>query len=152
MPNRNPDEAFEEDRPRPQRPRSEDFEDRPRRRRPPNPDDDDPDRRPRREDSDDPRRPYEDDGDALSSIIPYKNGQALAAYYVGVFSLIPCIGFVLAIVAIVLGVLGLKYVKRNPSAKGTGHAITGIVLGSLVLTAHIAIAVFAIAGGLLARR
>jgi hypothetical protein len=69
--------------------------------------------------------------DTISTLIPYKNGRALAAYYFGVFSLIPCLGLLLGPVAFVLGILGLRYVRANPTAKGTGHAIAGIVLGSL---------------------
>jgi predicted Zn finger-like uncharacterized protein len=69
--------------------------------------------------------------EAVSTIIPYKNGRALAAYYLGVFSLIPCAGLLLGPAALVLGILGLRYVKANPTAKGTGHAIAGIVLGGL---------------------
>ncbi|MGH7169913.1 MAG: DUF4190 domain-containing protein [Gemmataceae bacterium] len=70
-------------------------------------------------------------GDAVSTIIPYKNGRALIAYYLGVFSIIPCLGLLLGPAALVLGILGLRYVKANPTAKGTGHAIAGIVMGGL---------------------
>ena len=74
------------------------------------------------------RNPAEE---AVSTIIPYKNGRALAAYYLGVFSLIPCAGLLLGPAGLILGILGLRYVKANPTAKGTGHAIAGIVLGGL---------------------
>jgi hypothetical protein len=69
--------------------------------------------------------------EAVSTIIPCKNARALIAYYLGVFSLIPCAGLLLGPAAFILGILGLRYVKAHPSAKGTGHAIAGIVLGSL---------------------
>lgn len=69
--------------------------------------------------------------DAVSTIIPYKNGRALIAYYLGVFSLIPCLGLLLGPAALVLGILGMRYVKAHPTAKGTGHAIAGIILGGL---------------------
>jgi hypothetical protein len=77
--------------------------------------------------------PDEDDDidDPIATIIPYRNGRALAAYYLGVFALIPCAGLVLGPLALIFGILGLRYVKAHPSAKGTGHAIAGIVLGSL---------------------
>ncbi len=74
------------------------------------------------------RNPAEE---AVSTIIPYKNGRALAAYYLGVFSLIPCAGLLLGPAGLILGILGLRYVKAHPTAKGTGHAIAGIVLGGL---------------------
>ncbi|HWG43350.1 MAG TPA: DUF4190 domain-containing protein [Gemmataceae bacterium] len=69
--------------------------------------------------------------EAVSTIIPYKNGRALAAYYCGVFSFIPCAGSLLGPAALILGILGMRYVKAHPTAKGTGHAIAGIIMGAL---------------------
>jgi hypothetical protein len=43
---------------------------------------------------------------------------ALGAYYCGVFGLIPILGIILAPIAIVLGILGLRYSRRNPKARG----------------------------------
>jgi hypothetical protein len=86
-----------------------------------------------------------DDG-GVSTVIPYTNVMALLAYYFGVFSLIPCLGGILGPTAFVLGILGLRYARRNPQAKGTGHAIAGIVLGSLVTLAHVGLVLFAIIG------
>ena len=78
------------------------------------------------------------EGDATGGIIPYKNTPALASYYLGVFSLVPCLGIPLAISAIICGVLGLKKRKREPHVKGSVHAIVGIVLGSFSLLYHAA--------------
>jgi hypothetical protein len=69
--------------------------------------------------------------EAVATLIPYRNARALIAYYCGVFSLIPCLGLVLGPVAFILGILGLRYVKANPGAHGTGHALAGIILGGL---------------------
>jgi hypothetical protein len=125
------DDAIEEGPPQPRRkraPRAEgdDFEDddRPRRRRPPQTD------------------------DGVSTVIPYRNGPALAGYYCGVFSLIPCLGLILGPIALVLGILGLRAVKRTPEAKGTAHAIVAIVLGGLVLLGHIGIIVVMVIAGI----
>jgi hypothetical protein len=87
------------------------------------------------------RRPYYDQeyesGDGgISTLIPYKNPKALIAYYLGVFGLIPCLGALLGPAALILGILGLRLVRQYPTAKGTGHAIAGIVLGSLELLAN----------------
>lgn len=71
----------------------------------------------------------EEEADLVSTLIPYKNPRALAAYYCGFFALIPGIGFLLGLVAIVLGILGLRYASANPKARGAAHAITGIILG-----------------------
>jgi hypothetical protein len=133
-----PDERIRSDEPEPRRRERPDDGDRPPRAR----DDDDYDDEPRRR-----RRRYDDEeGDATGGLIPYKNGKALAAYYCGVFALIPCLGMVLGPIALIFGLLGLKYAKEHPRAGGKGHAIAGIVLGSLVLLGHLGvILVFAIA-------
>ena len=68
-------------------------------------------------------------GDATGGIIPYKNGHALVAYYLGVFSIIPCFGLLLAIPALILGIIGLKKRKANPLIKGSAHAWVGIIMG-----------------------
>ena len=106
---------------------SDDDDDRPRRARRRRDDDDEDDERPRRKRR---RRDDEDDdSDATGGVIPYKNGTALGAYYCGVFSFIPVLGCALGPVAIILGVLGVLYANKHPKAKGTGHAIFGIVAG-----------------------
>lgn len=74
--------------------------------------------------------------DATGGVIPYKNPLALTAYYLGIFGIIPFVGLVLAIPAIVLGVLGLKKQKENPIVKGVAHAWIGIVLGAISLIYH----------------
>jgi Domain of unknown function (DUF4190) len=126
-------------------PSQEDARSRPPARRPRRPADDEDDweedERPRR------RRDTSDDDDGgVSTLIPYKNPKALIAYYCGVFGLIPILGFFIAVAAVVLGIMGLRYVKAHPTAKGTGHAIVGIVLGSLSLLAHFSCIGFVVFG------
>lgn len=75
-----------------------------------------------------PAGPPPGDG-GVSTIIPYKNAQALIAYYLGVFGLIPVLGLPLALAAVIFGFLGLNFAKKYPEAKGKAHAVTGIVLG-----------------------
>ena len=143
------DEGFEAvepgAKPRPKRPRDDD--DRPRSGRPRDEDDDldDRPRRRRRRDEDD------DEEDATGGLIPYKNGKALASYYCGVFSLIPCFGAILGPIAIVLGFLGYSYANTNPRAAGKVHAVVGIVLGTLVVIGHIGLLVVLIAAGAFAK-
>jgi len=78
----------------------------------------------------------------MSAVVPYKNPKALIAYYLGIFSLIPCIGIPLGIAAFILGVLGLKFLKTHPTAHGQVHAWIGIVLGGLCALANMAAIVF----------
>jgi hypothetical protein len=67
----------------------------------------------------------------LDGLIPTKNPCALIAYYLGVFSLIPCLGLVLAIPALILGIKGVKFVSQYPEAKGRIHAWVGVIMGGL---------------------
>ena len=61
-------------------------------------------------------------GDATGGVIPYKNLPALLAYYLGLASLLPCVGFVFAVPALILGILGLRKRAQNPAVKGSVHA------------------------------
>ena len=74
-------------------------------------------------------RPRRKTGDGFATVVPYRNGPALAAYYLGVFGLIPVLGFVLGPLAFIFGVVGLVKARKNPKAHGTGHAIAGMILG-----------------------
>jgi hypothetical protein len=73
----------------------------------------------------------EDSG--ISSLIPYKNGHALAAYYIGIMSLLPVVGILLAPIAIFQGVRGIRDYREKPKIKGIVHAWIGVVLGSIGL-------------------
>lgn len=77
--------------------------------------------------------PVDATDETVASIIPYKNAPALIAYYLGLFSIFPLLGFPMAIAALVLGVLGLKAVRRDPSAHGTAHAWVGLGCGTMGL-------------------
>ncbi len=55
--------------------------------------------------------------DGIAALIPFRNSYALVSYYLGVFSLIPCIGAVLGVAAVVLGIMGLRKAARFPEAK-----------------------------------
>jgi hypothetical protein len=88
--------------------------------------------------------PAQSAGDTLNKIIPYRNGMALAAYYLGVFSLIPFIGIFLGIAGFVLGILGLKAARVNPVVGGKVHAWIGIVVGGLFGFGWLALTLFMI--------
>src|SRR5690242_19218771 len=84
-------------------------------------------------------------GDPIASIIPYQNGKALIAYYLGVFSIIPCVGAPLGIAAFFLGLAGLKEADAHPEAKGKIHAWIGVIVGGLfglVYTVFILIGIY----------
>lgn len=72
------------------------------------------------------------EGDSTGGVIPYKNAPALIAYYLGLFSLLPCFGLFLAIPAFILGIMGLRKRKHNPAVKGSVHAWIGIIMGGIM--------------------
>ncbi|HYD01893.1 MAG TPA: hypothetical protein VEB22_11765 [Phycisphaerales bacterium] len=74
---------------------------------------------------------------AVSTIIPYKNVPALVGYYLGVFSLIPFVGPVLAVPAIILGIIGLVRARSKPNARGAVHGGLAVGLGVLSIGGHI---------------
>jgi hypothetical protein len=144
-----PEVKPEAKRPRPPKEGDEGYAPEPRPRRPA-PDSEGPRRkRPRYDDDDDypDVRRRDDYNDPTSVFIPYKNPKGLAAYYLGVFALIPCAGNVLGPLALIFGILGVRFANANPTARGKGHAIAGIVLGILTILAYwVAPIVFVIAG------
>jgi len=79
-----------------------------------------------------PQAPAGDDA-ALGLLVPMGPQSALAiiAGYCGLFSIL----LIPAPLAVLFGVLGLRDIAAHPEKKGKGRAITGIVLGSLVMAA-----------------
>ena len=67
--------------------------------------------------------------DTLGGMIPSKNGAALGAYYLGIFSVLPFLGIPLGIAALILGVKGLRKAREHPEVKGKIHAWVGIIGG-----------------------
>jgi hypothetical protein len=61
-------------------------------------------------------------------LIPRDNPTALVGYYLGVGSLIPGLGLVLSLPALICGIIGVVKALSNPEVGGMGHAITAIVL------------------------
>ena len=147
-----------DDRPRPRRRRDDDdgYDDRPRSRR----EDDESDDRPRRRRDDDyddesddrPRRrrrppPNPMDDPALGLVLPTANTSALAiaSGYLGIFSAFLCLPSPLALI---LGVLALRQLRRNPKLAGYGRAIFGIVTGGIGTAVLAFFVVAAAVGGL----
>ncbi len=85
-------------------------------------------------------------GDPTGGLIPYKNAPALAAYYLGVFSVIPVLGLFLGLAALVLGIMGLRKASRQPEVKGKVHAWVGIIVGGFFGLAYLALTVLIIVG------
>ena len=83
---------------------------------------------------------------------PCKNVRALVASSLGVLSIIPPIGALLGIPALVLGIMGLRFCRRNPAAGGRVLAWIGIVLGGLFGFGYLAWIALVIVGGIVHRQ
>lgn len=84
------------------------------------------------------------------AFVPSKNGPALAAYYLGLLSLLPCLGFPIGVAAVYFGVKGLRRVRANPAVRGGIHAWVGLICGSLFGLFNFLLLGLAIAGGIAA--
>lgn len=80
--------------------------------------------------------------DSLVKVIPFHNPAALISYYLGIFSLIPILGALLGIIAIILGIFGLAAFHKDRRVRGAYHAYAGIALGTFVLLGHAAVVVY----------
>lgn len=83
----------------------------------------------------------------VQNVIPYRNQCALIGYYFGVFSLIPVLGILLALPAIILGVIGLVTGLKQTKRRGKVHAIVAIILGIVGSYNYVAI-IMTIWGGI----
>lgn len=86
-----------------------------------------------------PRKPV----DGIERLIPRDNPDAIGAYYTGLFAIVPFLGLVLGIIAIVLGVRALRAVGRDPGVRGKTHAWVGIILGSIFLLFNLLLSLIA---------
>ena len=120
------DEYEDDDRPRRPRRRRDDY-------------DDEEGDRPRRR-----RRARDDAGDdGLQYVIPINtSGLAIAAGYVGLISVL-CFP---APVALILGILALRQLNKNPKLHGRGRAIFAIVMG-VIFTLPLPVMLYAIVAG-----
>ncbi len=80
--------------------------------------------------------------DFASTIIPYKNVKALVAYYLGIFSMIPLLGLILTLPALILGFAGLAQARARPHTKGIIHCWVGIITAIISLSYHFIFIVF----------
>jgi hypothetical protein len=68
------------------------------------------------------------DDPAMRWILPVgRSGWAIAAGYLGIFSLLG----IFAPFAVITGILGLREIKKDPRLGGRGRAIFGIVMGGI---------------------
>jgi hypothetical protein len=78
-------------------------------------------------------------------MIPANNGHALLSYYLGLFSIVPCVGLPMAILALRSAKLALQAAKSHPHAVGKSHAYVGAGCGLVGLIFNLIIVAFIIA-------
>lgn len=54
------------------------------------------------------------------------------------------VGMILELAAFLLGIFGLLYVRNHPTARGTGHAMIGVILGPVLMIVELAALIFMI--------
>jgi hypothetical protein len=90
-----------------------------------------------------PPRPLSIDEDpAMRILLPVgRSLWAIAAGYAGLFAIIP----LFAPIALVLGILAIGHLKRNPKLHGIGRAVLGLVMGAIgtLLLAFFVVAILA---------
>jgi hypothetical protein len=86
----------------------------------------------------------------VETFVPTRNPQALASYYLGLFSLFPCLGFPLGVAAVYCGVKGLRLARAHPEVRGKVHAWVGVICGSLFGLFNFLLLLLMIAGGIAA--
>ena len=78
--------------------------------------------------------------DFVGTMIPSGNKPALISYYVAYAALLPCLGLIAAVVAIVYGMKGIRLERQYPEVRGGLHAWFGVVFSSLCVVGQIATA------------
>jgi hypothetical protein len=71
------------------------------------------------------------------------NGLAFAALVLGIASFLPPFA-ICSIPAIILGVIALNQIKKEPAVEGKGMAMAGLICGSIVLFLWICLIIFGI--------
>jgi hypothetical protein len=63
------------------------------------------------------------------NIIPIDNPAALGSYYLAVFSVLPIVGLVTGVLAVIFGVRGIERSNAKDGSGGTVHSLFGLVVG-----------------------
>lgn len=87
--------------------------------------------------------------DFVGVMIPTGNKPALIAYYVSLCALIPGLGIVAGVVAVIYGVKGIRLASAHPEVRGGLHAWFGVLFGgffAVVWLVGLALVVVASAG------
>jgi hypothetical protein len=85
---------------------------------------------------------------ATTAVVIFASGSTLSEEHIRLGKTVIYVGFVLGMMvelaAFLLGIFGLLYVRNHPTARGTGHAIIGLVLGPIFVIAQLAALIYMI--------
>jgi hypothetical protein len=70
---------------------------------------------------------------AIIAVILYLTGLAITLTSPGFARFFPTAAMLACMACFILGIVGLVQINRNPGQKGKGWAVTGIVVGSILL-------------------
>jgi hypothetical protein len=85
---------------------------------------------------------------ATTAVVIFASGATLSEDHIRLGKIVIYIGFIVGMIvelaAFLLGIFGLLCVRNHPTARGTGHAIMGVVLGPIFIIAQLAALIFMI--------
>ena len=85
---------------------------------------------------------------ATTAVVIFASGSTLSEEHIRFGKMVIYTGFIVGMIvelaAFLLGIFGLLYARTHPTARGTGHALMGIVLGPLFVIAQLAALVYMI--------
>jgi len=99
-------------------------------------------------------RPLDDRPDAFErALMPVgRPVSAIASGYLALFTVLPLIGIIPAVLAVITGVTALKRIRQDPALCGKGRAWFGIIFGGLFGTIWVAMVGIMIAAAIMDTR
>ena len=80
---------------------------------------------------------YASDNPGMRFVLPIGcTGWAIASGYCGLFSLIPVLGILLALLSIIFGILAIVVIRHNPHKHGVARIVIGWIFSILSLIGH----------------
>ena len=80
---------------------------------------------------------YASDNPGMRFVLPIGcTGWAIASGYCGIFSIIPFIGILLALLSIIFGIVAMVVIRRNPHKHGVARIVIGWIFSILSLIGH----------------
>ncbi len=80
---------------------------------------------------------YVSDNPGMRFVLPIGcTGWAIASGYCGIFSIIPFVGILLALLSIIFGIVAIVVIRHNPHKHGIARIVIGWIFSILSLVGH----------------